>query len=71
MTTTDPHKRHDVELRCDMCQREKLATAGCYTPRCYCGGTLRVTVAHDHVLTQAEAAARGYGFQPMPAERKL
>ena len=60
------HKLHDVELRCDKCQREKLATAGCYTVRCYCGGTLRVTRAHDHVLTHAEATELGYGVQPVP-----
>lgn len=54
-------KRVDVELRCDSCQRETLATDGCWASQCWaCGGTKRVVVRHDHRLTYAEAQELGY-----------
>jgi hypothetical protein len=52
--------RHDVELRCDACQRESLASYSHPTPRCLaCGGALRIVVMHDHVLTMNEITALG------------
>lgn len=56
-------KLHDVELRCAKCKHEKLETVSSYYMAryyCDCGGTLQIVVEHDHVLTHAEATARGY-----------
>lgn len=38
----------DVELVCDVCGGETLATEGCYSPRCSkCGGARRVVKVHE------------------------
>lgn len=59
-------KRHDVELVCDGCQRETLATDGCWIPTCWvCGGRRRIAKAHDHVLTWEESKALGYSIRPV------
>jgi hypothetical protein len=55
--------RRDVELKCDGCGRETLATDGCWDRNCWvCGGTRAVVVTHDHLLSCDEMRAAGYSI---------
>lgn len=61
----------DVELKCNGCGAETLATDGCWHPKCWrCGGQRAVTKRHDHVLDWREMTAAGFklgeaGIPPM------
>lgn len=58
--------RRDVELRCNTCGNETLATDGCWAKHCWkCGGIREVVHAHDHVLTWKEAKDLGYDIVPI------
>lgn len=64
-------KRHDVELKCQHCGHETLATDGCWDPACWkCDGRRVVTTIHDHLLSYAEMRALGYSLGPVGAPPK-
>lgn len=54
----------DVELACDGCKSETLATQGRYSPHCLrCGGRQCIVRVHDRILSHDEAMTLGYGIR--------
>lgn len=53
--------KQDVELRCDKCGHETLATEGYYNKMCrHCNGIRRVVKEYGKILTFDEVKNLGY-----------
>ncbi len=51
----------DVELKCNKCQRETLATDGYWSAKCWvCGGKREVIKRYDHSLSMKEMEEAGF-----------